>query len=367
MKFNPVQVFSIIAIFQALFISVHLTTIREGDRPTNIILSAFLFCFAIQMMIALTLTIGIERYFLPYHKPLFLLRQIALLIGPLLYVLIRALTVAEFKFRRRDVLHLVPFLSAVVCYGIVLVSREPFVIWLSDLWMISTVLILMHILVYIALTAVMLWKKPFSLKSLFSGPAHRKLSWVSLLISGTIVVWVIELNSLVILEVLRRIEYCPHIASLYSAFTFLIFTSIAYCAFARPELFRTNRRYVKSRLEESSKNNYHSKLVEHMATARSFRNPSLTLTGLAEELGIPHRELSQVINEKLGMNFYNFLNQYRVEESKRLLSDTSNGRVNILDTGFAVGFNSKSAFNTAFKKHTGITPTEFKRRSGKQG
>ncbi len=97
-----------------------------------------------------------------------------------------------------------------------------------------------------------------------------------------------------------------------------------------------------------------------MENDKPYLNPSLSLTGLANDLSIPHRELSQIINEEFGQHFYDFLNRYRVDESKRILKDPVNSKNTILEICYSVGFNSKSAFNTAFKKHTGITPTEFK-------
>ncbi|MDX1667550.1 MAG: helix-turn-helix domain-containing protein, partial [Saprospiraceae bacterium] len=83
---------------------------------------------------------------------------------------------------------------------------------------------------------------------------------------------------------------------------------------------------------------------------------------LAEMLDLPAKTLSQVINESLDQHFFDFINQYRIEEAKRLLCLSKNSFTTILEVMYAAGFNSKSSFNTAFKKHTGTTPSQFRNR-----
>jgi AraC-like DNA-binding protein len=72
--------------------------------------------------------------------------------------------------------------------------------------------------------------------------------------------------------------------------------------------------------------------------------------------------VSQAINDGMKKNFYDLVNSYRVEEAKRLLMDEKNNNFTILSVGFEAGFNSKTTFNTVFKKFTGLTPTEFRAR-----
>ncbi|MEW8398601.1 MAG: helix-turn-helix domain-containing protein, partial [Candidatus Thiodiazotropha sp.] len=78
------------------------------------------------------------------------------------------------------------------------------------------------------------------------------------------------------------------------------------------------------------------------------------------QLRISSNYLSQVINERAGQHFFDFVNRYRVEEAKLALAG-STGRGNILAIALDAGFNSKSAFYTAFKRHTGQTPTQYRR------
>ena len=77
-------------------------------------------------------------------------------------------------------------------------------------------------------------------------------------------------------------------------------------------------------------------------------------------MSISSHHLSQILNERIRQNFFDFVNSYRIEEAKRKLVEPATKHYSILGIAEEVGFNSKSAFNNAFKKHTNMTPTEFK-------
>ncbi|WP_455203357.1 helix-turn-helix domain-containing protein, partial [Kaarinaea lacus] len=123
---------------------------------------------------------------------------------------------------------------------------------------------------------------------------------------------------------------------------------------------RAEKKYKKSALDESMSDALLEDLLHHMEQKKPYLNGELTLPQLAAELGISPHYLSQVINERLKQNFFDFVNRYRVEEVKQCLSDPTNNRGNIATLAFDAGFNSKSAFYTAFKKLTGMTPKQFK-------
>ena len=96
-----------------------------------------------------------------------------------------------------------------------------------------------------------------------------------------------------------------------------------------------------------------------MEEKKSFLDPELTLTGLAKELEISRNQLSYLINEGIGDNFYNFVNKYRVEQVKKFMVDPSMRNYNMLGLALEAGFKSKSTFNLIFKRFTGLTPTEY--------
>jgi AraC-like DNA-binding protein len=97
-----------------------------------------------------------------------------------------------------------------------------------------------------------------------------------------------------------------------------------------------------------------------------YRASSLTLQDLAERLGASAHQTSQAINEGMDKNFYDLINGYRVEEAKRLLLDPKTKNHTIISVGLDAGFNSKTTFNTVFKKFTGYTPTDYKARHQSQ-
>ena len=94
---------------------------------------------------------------------------------------------------------------------------------------------------------------------------------------------------------------------------------------------------------------------------KPFLNPAITINELAKRVEIPARSLSYIINKKYKINFFDFINQYRIQESKRLLSDASKIQPTILSVLYDAGFNSKSVFNTAFRKFEGMTPSQFRK------
>ena len=97
-----------------------------------------------------------------------------------------------------------------------------------------------------------------------------------------------------------------------------------------------------------------------MDKEKLFQETELTLQQLAQKLNVPTYQVSQTLNEGMKKNFYDLINGYRVEEAKRLLLDSKNMNYTILSVGFEAGFNSKTTFNTVFKKFTGLTPTDYR-------
>lgn len=93
-----------------------------------------------------------------------------------------------------------------------------------------------------------------------------------------------------------------------------------------------------------------------------YRIPNLSLTQLANEVALTPRELSYVINKVSSRNFSDFINAYRVREVARILSCENAKNINLLELSLEVGFNSKSTFNTMFKREFGCTPSEFRKK-----
>ncbi len=119
-------------------------------------------------------------------------------------------------------------------------------------------------------------------------------------------------------------------------------------------------KYAKSRLSDAQLAAYKQRLNDVMTSQQAYLQPELTLQMLARTVNCSVHHLSQVINAGFGKSFFDFLNQYRVEHAKALLSDCEAPSA-VLNVAFAVGFSSNSAFYAAFKKHVGQTPARYRR------
>ena len=122
-------------------------------------------------------------------------------------------------------------------------------------------------------------------------------------------------------------------------------------------------KYAKSGLSEMQLEKYKTRLTELMITQQVYLNPDLTLPGLSAIVNCPINHLSQVINAGFGVSFFDYLNGYRIEAAKQILVDPSDPPPAILTVAFNVGFNSNSAFYSAFKRSCGQTPAQFRRQN----
>jgi len=118
-------------------------------------------------------------------------------------------------------------------------------------------------------------------------------------------------------------------------------------------------KYAKSGLTKESSEKLYQALLRLMKEEALYRKNELSVSDLASRLEVHPNYLSQTINEKEGKNFYDFVNHYRVEEFKRLISEPKNQHLTLLSLAYDCGFNSKSSFNRHFKKATGQTPSQY--------
>ncbi len=124
--------------------------------------------------------------------------------------------------------------------------------------------------------------------------------------------------------------------------------------------------YKNSPLSEKQLQGYLETLTREMVESKSFRNADLTPKELEKLTGIKSHYITQVINTKLGRNFYEFVNAYRVEEVKKLISNPGNNHKTLLALGLEAGFNSKASFNRVFKLYVGQSPSQFKKEKQNQ-
>jgi AraC-like DNA-binding protein len=141
-------------------------------------------------------------------------------------------------------------------------------------------------------------------------------------------------------QVLNRSEYFNHPGSV---FTF------------------PSAKYQKSSLSDEGKELIMKKIRKEMETNLYFRNNLASLSGLSKQINESQHHVSQVINERMNMNFFELLAFYRVEDAKKLIKQDVDGKLTVEELAELVGYNSKSSFNIAFKKLTSKTPSEFRK------
>lgn len=119
------------------------------------------------------------------------------------------------------------------------------------------------------------------------------------------------------------------------------------------------KQYVHSSLSENQSEAYLQRLQDYMEKEQPYLDGKLSLRDVADYLGISTNHVSQVINEKLHINFFDFVNGYRVALMKNKMHDPANSHLTLLGMAYDSGFNSKSSFNHIFKKMTGLTPSAY--------
>jgi AraC-like DNA-binding protein len=120
-------------------------------------------------------------------------------------------------------------------------------------------------------------------------------------------------------------------------------------------------KYQKSSLSESGKQKILEDIILELEANQYFSDNLASLSELAKKIGQSSHHVSQVINEKLNKNFYELLAQYRVDKAKEIITVDRNNKLKIEEISEMVGYNSKTAFNNAFRKLSGKTPSEFRR------
>jgi adenylate cyclase len=125
------------------------------------------------------------------------------------------------------------------------------------------------------------------------------------------------------------------------------------------DLVIDSARKRKELLDAGAVTDYTARLLNYVTEEKPYLLPDLSLRGLASKIDIHPNQLSWLLNESIGKNFNDFINHYRVNTFKTLSKDPKNAHLTLMGLAFDSGFNSKTVFNTSFKKETGLTPRQF--------
>ncbi|MBK7869305.1 MAG: AraC family transcriptional regulator [Saprospiraceae bacterium] len=126
------------------------------------------------------------------------------------------------------------------------------------------------------------------------------------------------------------------------------------------------QKYRKSSLSESESKQLFQQITYLMENEKLYIDSELNLDVLSQKLNKTRHHISQVINEQSDRNFADFINGYRIKAAQELLASSSKKEKNVIEIAYEVGFNTKKAFNLAFKKMTSMTPTEFRQSQEKK-
>ena len=121
---------------------------------------------------------------------------------------------------------------------------------------------------------------------------------------------------------------------------------------------KTSEKYQRSALETQQAERIANKLETLMREQELYLDPDISLSKLAGALGTPSNYVSQTLNETMDSSFFDYINRWRIKAAEALLIENQQS---VLDVAMAVGFNARSSFYNAFKQHTGLTPSEFRK------
>jgi len=208
---------------------------------------------------------------------------------------------------------------------------------------------------YVAWSALLLKKHRHRIRDQFSDIERVNLQWLRVLTLGLGAIWALVI-------------FIGDDFFVFTGVVIFIFL-IGFFGFRQADIFshsepddinsEQKEKYQKSGLTDELSKNLHQKLLQLMKEEELYKRSELSIGDLAEKLNIHPNYLSQIINEREGKNFYDFVNTFRLEEFKRLIAFPKNQQLTLLSLAFDCGFNSKSSFNRFFKKATGQTPSEY--------
>ncbi|MDO6721234.1 helix-turn-helix domain-containing protein [Psychrosphaera sp. 1_MG-2023] len=377
--FNFHDVMLLMTTMQCLFFGVLLYVTNTKNVKTAMFLSAFLFAHALIPANELIMWGAEFKVQVRYEWPglYFILQMAYYLDGPLLFLCIKSLVFKDFSLRKIDILHIVPLIIYLVFISTtfyshtfderqVMLINESFV---YDTGYVSLELFNKGLRVFYAIACVIMIRRyRYLLQDTYSNIDKAHTNWLNGLVYGFMAVMFSE-TVLVMAKIISL--FTPIGNSVFSQIgltgNYLSFVLVNLLVFTAIRHFLT---FEQVTYKETATKPVDDQFVNpeiateidiKMKDNKAFMDPDITLDSLASALEITSRDLSMLINRHFGINFYEFINKYRIEEAKKMLSDPTHKKDTITDIYLAVGFNSKSVFYTFFKKFEDVTPSQFRK------
>jgi AraC-like DNA-binding protein len=347
--------------------------VKKRNRKANHILALMVFLFSIGMVAQAYISHRFYRVF-PFPAPF--LAALPFTYGPLFYLYIRALTRRRFRFTKIDILHTLPSAAALLYYSSLFIKPAgERIVFLEEIYFqqsfpsyASMVISLLQTFIYVVLCIRLLRTHSRKIKESFSALEKINLSWIRHMVFMFILIWLIVVGLQSFLpDALLREKLDDAVT--YFLISMVIFT-VGYRGMSQPEIFaelpeedpisEKGKKYEGTGLSSEKSTSLKKQLLRLMKEKRPYLDSELTLGRLAEIMDVPSHQLSQVINEKMEQNFFQFINGYRVEEARRRLGHVDTGKDKLVKIAFDSGFNSLPTFNRVFKDLTGQSPSQFR-------
>ena len=386
MILNIENLFHIITISLTLIFSFYIFLNITKERYGNLFIGFFIFYLGLESLEVLLS----QTAFYKNHPLLFLIiPNLAFLLYPSFFLYIRSIVYKGLKLERRDLLHIIPYLIIVIImlFEYYLKPREVQLNIMTNNkipWFIIFFYYSLRIqgFFYLILLIRITYRYKKIVEENYSNIKNRNYKWIiQLTFVFTYFVIAALISNLLRFALNDSYEKIAFYFFATISLTFLIW--LIYKVMSQPYLFNgvdSNIKLLREYLVEKNNNvnkslnqnvkndNKHFKELEanlekFVTTNEVFLNPSLTIFELAEGLNMKSIDLSSFLNKNLNKNFFDYINEYRIKRAMQILQDPNKKNLTVLEILYEVGFNSKSSFNTAFKKYTNLTPTQYRKNS----
>ncbi len=364
----------VLVIFLFLFFGIFLFNYKKGNRLSKNLLGIFFISLG---LVVADVFLQINNTYAEFPRFAYIFTSLPFTLGPLIWLLTKSVTKRNFKLTTKDYLHFLPFIITILIFVFTyhihsIAYKQEFLRQVETRenlpQILSSIFIFSVMMGYIFYSFKQLKTYQKEMKNLHSDVNKINLEWLRHILIGFVLIISISAITQILLHIFRKDGYWLNyflIALLLGVFYFII-SSITK-GLKSGDIF-SNLVYEPLESVPSSDLNKDKKIdKEKLATLKKlmieelpFLNPSLSLQTLADQLNCSSRELSTIINQGTGKSFFDFINSYRIQFAKDKIHQTAKEGMTILEIMYASGFNSKSSFNTAFKKHTGFTPTQWK-------
>lgn len=380
-SFDPLAAITMLGAAQGFLLALALLGLKKGRVEATRLLAAFM---AVTSLAILSSLLTSTKYVLLYPHLVQVATPFQFLFGPLIFLYISVSTSGK-RLRRLDLLHFVPFLLCAAYYApLYFQSRANKLSYIESAlenyppteWLVRSALLLTQAAPYLVVTFLIVASHSRNVRSLNPEIVKNQLFWLRtfiamMMLASAAGVFRLFFNFRV--QSMLLVPLCFSVM-IYVAGYMALKHPYALAGIDQPISIDSSsdreeaeagrlpvKKYEKSNLTSERADEYLKRLLSCMETEKPYIDGDLTLQKLADRLSIPASHLSQIINERLEQNFFDFINRYRVKEVQRLFEDPSKKHYSLLAIAEEVGFNSKSTFNSAFKKYANMTPSEFRR------